>query len=54
MVGCVRLYLEPKPGRAEAADQSSYTPVIDCDPDQARKLRRHFQRQGYTVHAFPI
>jgi hypothetical protein len=54
MVGCVRLYLEPKPGATESKSPTTYTPVIDCNPEQARELRRRLQRQGYIVHAFPI
>ncbi len=54
MVGCVRLYLEPKPGIKDAQLPPTYTPIIDCHPEQARSLRRQLQRQGYIVHAFPI
>ncbi len=54
MVGCIRLYLEPRPDLPDHMRPSDFIPVIDCNPEQARDLRRRFQRQGYIVHAFPI
>ena len=32
----------------------SYVPIIDCNPEQARELKRRLQRQGYEVIAVPL
>ncbi len=54
MVGCVRLYLEPKPWLPESRIPASFTPVVDCDPPQAAEMQRQFRRQNFIVYAFPI
>jgi hypothetical protein len=50
----IRLYLEPSEKLPPHMRPQSFIPVIDCDPAQARDLKRRLQRQGYNVIAVPI
>jgi hypothetical protein len=54
MMGCVRLYLEIKEAVPEQHRPPITTPIIDCDPEEARYLKRRLQRLGYTVLAVPL
>ena len=49
----VRLYLEPDERRRRAAP-SSFVPIIDCNPEQAKELKGRLERQGYSVIAVPL
>jgi len=53
-LGCVRLYLEPSARLPAHMRPQSYVPIIDCNPEQARELKRRLQRQGYEVIAVPL
>jgi hypothetical protein len=54
VVGVVRLYLEPSERLPVSMRPHSFVPIIDCDPDQARDLKRRLVRQGYSVIAVPL
>lgn len=54
MVGVVRLYLELRPEVPEHLRPRSYIPIIDCNPEQVRELKRRLTRQGYNVIAVPL
>ena len=54
MVGCVRLYLDARDDVPHHMRPQSYVPIIDCNPEQARDLKRRLQRQGYDVIAVPL
>jgi hypothetical protein len=55
VLGCiVRLYLEPSEKLPAHMRPQSFVPVIDCNPDQARELKRRLTRQGYHVIAVPL
>jgi hypothetical protein len=51
--GVVRLYLEPDERRRRVAP-SSFVPIVDCNPEQARELKGRLERQGYSVIAVPL
>ena len=53
VLGCVRLYLEPDERRRRLSP-ASFVPVIDCNPEQAKDLKRRLVRQGYSVIAVPL
>jgi hypothetical protein len=53
VVGVIRLYLEPDKRRRRVAP-SSFVPIIDCNPDQAKDLKGRLERQGYSVVAVPL
>ena len=53
VLGCVRLYLEPGERRKRVAP-SSFVPIIDCNPLQAKELKVRLERQGYSVIAVPL
>ncbi len=54
VVGVVRLYLEPSEKLPPSMRPESFVPIIDCNPDQARDLKRRLIRQGYSVIAVPL
>ena len=54
MMGCVRLYLEVKETVPPQHRPPITTPIIDCDREEARYLKRRLQRLGYTVLAVPL
>ena len=54
MVGVVRMYLDPRPEWPAHMRSTEYPPVIDCAPEDAKDVRRFYQRQGFQVLAFPI
>lgn len=54
MVGVIRLYLEPSERLPPHMRPQSFVPIIDCNPDQARDLKRRLIRQGYSVIAVPL
>jgi hypothetical protein len=54
VVGVIRLYLEPSDKLPESMRPADRVPIIDCDPDQARDLKRRLIRQGYSVIAVPL
>ena len=54
MVGVIRLYLELKDDLPASNRPRSFTPVIDCEPEEAQQLKRRLQRQGYSVIAVPL
>ena len=53
-MGVVRLYLEPSERLPVSMRPEDFVPVIDCNPDQARDLKRRLVRQGYSVIAVPL
>jgi hypothetical protein len=54
MMGCIRLYIEPRETVPDHMRSRGFVPIIDCNPDQARDLKRRLQRQGYEVIAVPL
>jgi hypothetical protein len=54
MMGCVRLYVEVREAVPEQHRPPIATSIIDCDPLEARTLKRRLQRLGYTVLAVPL
>jgi 2-keto-3-deoxy-6-phosphogluconate aldolase len=53
-MGLVRLYLEPSERLPVSMRTESFVPVIDCNPEQARDLKRCLVRQGFSVIAVPL
>ena len=54
-MGAVRLYLDLDEQKVPLSMRpESYVPVIDCNPHEARDLRRRLVRQGYSVIAVPL
>ena len=54
VVGMIRLYLEPSEKLPVSMQPQSFVPIIDCNPEQARDLKRRLVRQGYSVTVFPL
>jgi len=54
VVGVIRLYLEPSDKLPPSMRPHGFVPIIDCDPSQARDLKRRLTRQGYSVIAVPL
>jgi len=54
VVGVVRLYLEPSEKLPLSMRPADRMPIIDCNPEEARDLRRRLIRQGYSVTAVPL
>jgi len=54
MLGVIRLYLEPRPDLPASMRPQSFVPIIDCNPEQARDLKKRLNRQGYDVIAVPL
>ena len=54
VVGVVRLYLEPSERLPVSMRPEDFVPVIDCNPEQARDLKRRLVRQGFSVIAVPL
>jgi len=54
VVGVIRLYLEPSERLPVSMRPHGFVPIIDCDPSQARDLKRRLTRQGYSVIAVPL
>jgi hypothetical protein len=53
-VGVVRLYLEPSDRLPASMQPQGFVPIIDCNPHEARDLKRRLVRQGYSVIAVPL
>ena len=53
-MGCIRLYIEPREDSPPQRRINSFVPIIDCNPEQVRDLKRRLQRQGYTVTCVPL
>jgi hypothetical protein len=53
-MGVVRIYVEPSDKLPVHMRPQSFIPVIDCNPEQARDLKRRLQRQGYEVLCVPL
>jgi len=54
MMGCIRLYIEPRETVPEHMRDQGFVPIIDCTAEQAHDLRRRLHRQGYEVIAVPL
>ena len=54
VMGVIRLYLEPSEKLPPSMRPHSFVPIVDCNPDQARDLKRRLTRQGYSVVAVPL
>lgn len=54
MINVVRLYLHQKDGVPESMRSDDYPVIIDCAPNVARELKRHYQRRGLEVIALPL
>jgi hypothetical protein len=54
VVGCIRLYVEPSDKLPATMRPEAFVSVIDCNPEQARDLKRRLQRQGYEVLCVPL
>jgi len=50
----IRLYLEPSEKLPVSMQPQSFVPIIDCEPHDARDLKRRLIRAGYTVVAVPL
>ena len=53
-MGVVRLYLEPSEKLPPSMRPHSFVPIIDCNPEQAKVLKRRLACAGYAVIAVPL
>lgn len=54
MVGVIRLYLTPKEELPELHRPQSFPAVIDCLPEEAHRIKRKWQRQGFIVDTYAL
>lgn len=54
VINIVRLYLHQREEVPFEMRSVDYPVVIDCDPSEARRLKRQYQRRGLEVIALPL
>jgi len=54
VIGVTRLYLHLRDEVPHEMRDDDYPAIIDCDPSDARRVKRYYQRRGLEVIALPL
>jgi len=54
VINIVRLYLDLKDEVPAHLRPEVYPPTVECEPEEAPRLIRRYQRQGFNVTPLPL